>query len=77
MAKFKVIRPVEFNHKLYVPAPLAGEEIPETAASAGSGRKIPVDQSGIIEIASQVASSFALGQIEILKVQKEPAGRKR
>ncbi|HUY12403.1 MAG TPA: hypothetical protein VMX16_02080 [Terriglobia bacterium] len=77
MAKFRVIRPVEYNHKLYLPAALTGGGIPETTASAGSGREIPVDKSGIIEIARQAASSFAQGQIEILKIQKEPASRRR
>ncbi|MGH9431167.1 MAG: hypothetical protein ACRD3T_06465 [Terriglobia bacterium] len=73
MAAYKVLRPIECNHKLFLASTLAAEEIPEAAASASSGREVPVDTGGAIEIAERAAASFTLGQIEILKVQKEPA----
>ncbi len=76
MAKFKIVRPVEYNHKLYLPRILGGEEISEVRTSAGSGREIPVDISGIIEITNQEAASFTLGQIELLRAQRKPASRK-
>jgi hypothetical protein len=55
MPKYKVLRPIEYNQKLYVPS---------TALSAGSGAEIQVDASGVIQLSDQEASQFALGQIE-------------
>lgn len=77
MAKYKVIRAVEYNDKLYLPSTFAAEKTPEAATSAGSGREIPVDTSGFIEISNQVAASFTLGQIELLKARREPGTRKQ
>ncbi|MGH9455489.1 MAG: hypothetical protein ACRD2O_16130 [Terriglobia bacterium] len=77
MAKYKVVRAVEYNHKLYLPTTFAAGRIPDAATSAGSGREIPVDTSGFIEIANQAAASFTLGQIELLKARRQPGTRKQ
>jgi hypothetical protein len=55
MAKYKVVRPVEHNRKLYMPA---------TALSAADGTQIEVDASGFIQLGDDEASQFGGGQIE-------------
>ena len=55
MAKYKIIRPVEHNRKLYVPA---------TTPSAADGTEIEVDASGSIELSDQEASQLTQGQIQ-------------
>jgi hypothetical protein len=55
MAKYKILRPVEHNRKLYVPA---------TAPSAADGTEIEVDASGSIELSDAEASQLTLGQIQ-------------
>jgi hypothetical protein len=55
MAKYKIIRPVEHNRKLYVPA---------TTPSAADGTEIEVDASSSIELSDQEASQFTQGQIQ-------------
>lgn len=60
MAQYSVLRPVEYNGKLYVPA---SEDAPAVARSAGNGNEIPVDRSGVIDLPDEVAHQFAFGQI--------------
>jgi len=55
MARYKVVRPIEYNQKLYIPA---------TAVSAASGAQIQVDASGFIQLDDQEAAQFNLGQLE-------------
>jgi hypothetical protein len=55
MAKYKIIRPIEHNRKLYVPA---------TAPSAADGTEIEVDASGLIELSDQEASQLTQGQVQ-------------
>jgi hypothetical protein len=54
MAKYKVVRPIEHNNTLYLPA---GE-----ARSASHG-DIAVDSSGTIELSVQEAAHFTSGQL--------------
>jgi len=60
MAKYKVLRPIEHNNKLYLPA---GEAITGTAKSASHGGDISVDSSGTIELTAQEAARFTNGQL--------------
>jgi hypothetical protein len=53
MARYRVVRPIEHNQKLYVPA---------TAVSAGSGAEIVVDASGFVELSDQEAAQLTQGQ---------------
>jgi hypothetical protein len=55
MARYKVLRPVEHNQKLYIPS---------TALSAANGAEIQVDASGFIQLSDPEASQLAQGQIE-------------
>ena len=55
MAKYRVLRAVEHNRKLYLPA---------TAVSAADGTQIEVDSSGFIQLSEDEASQFGRGQIE-------------
>jgi hypothetical protein len=62
MAKFKVLRPIEHNLKLYLP------ELPDalpTAKSAGHGGDIPLDASGTIELEELAAAALIDGQIPL------------
>jgi hypothetical protein len=61
MAKYKVVRPIEHNNKLYLPA---GGATTGTAKSASHGGDIPVDNSGIIDLTEQEAEKFKNGQVE-------------
>lgn len=60
MTQYSVLRPVEYNGKLYVPA---SEAAPAVTRSAGNGSEIPVDRSGVIDLPDEMARQFALGQI--------------
>jgi len=60
MAKYTVVRPIERNNKLYLPA---GVGTTGTVKSASHGGDIQVDDSGIIELTAQEAASFTNGQI--------------
>ena len=60
MATYKVVRPIERNNKLYLPASIATSGI---AKSASHGGDIPVDDSGFIELTTQEAAAFTNGQI--------------
>jgi len=55
MARYKVLRPVEHNQKLYIPS---------TSLSAANGAEIQVDASGFIQLSDPEASQLAQGQIE-------------
>jgi hypothetical protein len=55
MARYRVVRPIEHNQKLYVPA---------TAVSAGSGAEIVVDASGFVELSDQEAAQLTQGQVQ-------------
>ncbi len=60
MPKYKVLRAIEHNLKLYLP------ELPDavaTAKSAGNGSDIPVDASGSIELSESEAAAFIEGQV--------------
>jgi len=60
MPKYKVLRPIEHNQKLYLP------EMPDaltTVKSSGSGGDIPVDATGAIELSEKEASALDLGQV--------------
>lgn len=62
MPKYKVLRPIEHNQKLYLP------EMPDalpTVKSAGHGGDIPVDASGIIELSEQESAALVDGQIPL------------
>jgi len=60
MAKYKVVRPIEHNNKLYLPA---GDTATGTAKSASHGGDIPVDSSGTIELTAEEAAGFTNGQL--------------
>jgi hypothetical protein len=68
MAKYKILRPVEHDRKLYVPA---------TAPSAADGTEIEVDASGSIELSDAEASQLTQGQIQPLPeaAPQEETGR--
>lgn len=65
MAKYNVLRPVEYDGKLYLPA---GESPPPTARSASNGRDIPVDASGVIDLTQEQAAEMVLGQVRLAAV---------
>jgi hypothetical protein len=74
MAKYKVVRPIEHNHTLYLPG---GEATTGKAKSSSHGDAIAVDNSGIIELTAQEAAQFTGGQIEPLAKEgthSTPAG---
>ena len=62
MPKYKVLRPIEHNEKLYVPDSLT--DVLVKVHSSGHGREITVDKSGVIELTSAEAAAMTLGQIE-------------
>ena len=55
MARYKVLRQLEHNRKLYVPA---------TAHSAADGSLIEVDASGTVELREEEAAQLTHGQIQ-------------
>jgi len=66
MAKFKVLRPIEYNGTVYLPEAAGAAPI---VKSAGNGQDIPVDGSGVIELNESQAAEFTLGQIESIKTK--------
>lgn len=72
MAQFEVLRPIEYNGKLYVPA---SDGTPAVVRSAGNGSDIPVDRSGVINLPDGAVRQFELGQITPVKekASKGPA----
>lgn len=60
VAKFKVLRPIEYSGKLYLHPT---SEAPKFVKSAGNGSDIPVDASGIVDLTEEQAAWFTLGQI--------------
>lgn len=65
MPKYKVLRPIEHNEKLYVPDSLT--DVLVKVNSSGHGREIPVDKIGVIELTPAEAAAMTLGQIEPVK----------
>ncbi|HEV2177360.1 MAG TPA: hypothetical protein VGW33_09185 [Terriglobia bacterium] len=61
MPKFKVLRPIEHNQKLYLPE---GHVAPEKVKSFGGGQEIAVDAGGLIELSDKEAQPLTAGQIE-------------
>ncbi len=70
MAKYKVLRPIERNQRLYSPA---ASLVPSQVKSCAHGNDIPTDTSGVIDLEPGDAKQFSLGQIEPLPAS---AGRK-
>ncbi len=62
MARYKVLRPIEHNQKLYLPE--VTDALP-SVKSAGNGRDISVEASGIIELSEQEAVELVDGQIPL------------
>ncbi len=65
--KYKVLRPIEHNGKLYLPsAPMdvIGAKADETAISGAHGNPIPVDSTGVIELTDKEAAPMTEGQVE-------------
>ncbi len=67
MAKYKVLRPIEHNLRLYLAADAWPQDGPKTIKSAGHGNDIPVDTGGIIELSDAEAAAMTAGQIEPIK----------
>jgi hypothetical protein len=72
MAKYKVLRPIEHNLKLYLPAtPDSGPErsgrTPDRLPSGGHGLDIPLDTSGVIDLTEAEAAAMTAGQVEPIK----------
>ncbi|MGH9468819.1 MAG: hypothetical protein ACRD1N_00585 [Terriglobia bacterium] len=61
MAKYNVLRPIEYDGKIYLPA---ADDAPQTARSASNGREIPVDSSGIIDLPEKQAAEMTQGQVK-------------
>lgn len=66
MAKFRVLRPIEYSGKVYLPEAAGDTSI---SKSAGNGRDIPVDASGVIELSESQAAKLTFGQIEPIKAK--------
>ncbi len=60
MAKYEVLRPIEHNGKLYLPKVDAA--LP-TSTSSSHGGEVPVEASGVVELAEKEALALDLGQI--------------
>jgi hypothetical protein len=60
MPTFKVLRPIELNGTLYLPAGVAP---PTKPRSAGTGGAVKVNTSGAIELTPDEAAQMTLGQI--------------
>jgi len=60
MPKYKVLRPIEHNQSLYLPA---GSAAPPRTSSASHGQEIPVDAAGTIELDDDQARALVHGQI--------------
>ncbi|MGH9406343.1 MAG: hypothetical protein ACRD3D_10980 [Terriglobia bacterium] len=64
MAQYEVLRPIEFNGKVYV---RASSDAPLTVRSACNGAEIAVDRGGVIELPANLAADLTLGQIAQIK----------
>jgi len=73
MAKFKVLTPVEHNETHYWPET---EKAPPTAPSFGSGKAIPVDASGVVELSEAEAAHMVRGGALQPVKQKEKSEKK-
>ena len=69
MAKYKVLRPIEHNQKLYLPKT---QHAPERVKSYGHGQEIAVDGGGFIELGDKEAALLQSGEIE--RVTKTESG---
>jgi hypothetical protein len=67
--KYKVLRPIEHNQKLYLPET---KNALEKVKSVGHGQEIPVDASGVIDLNEKEAQSLAGGQIESIPESPDP-----
>jgi hypothetical protein len=74
MAMYKPFRPIEYNQHLYLLAAMVAATPAECALRQSSGRKIPVDASGFIEMNDWEAGELRLGQIKLWKVIQEFKG---
>lgn len=71
MAKYQVLRPIEYEGKLYLPAGIDVTEWPcsrvlgpdGTCKSLGNGEPIQVDSGGLIDLPDGIAAQMTLGQI--------------
>ena len=68
MPKFRVLRPIEHDLKLYLPA---DTQSPEKVKSAAHGGDIPVNASGTIELSDEEAALLTRGQVSPIDA---PAG---
>lgn len=66
--RYEVLRVIEYNGKLYVPAPSEG---PVSVRSAGNGSEIPVDRTGVIELTDQQAKQMTLDQVAPIKAKAD------
>jgi hypothetical protein len=74
MAKFKVLRAIELDGKLYLPA---SDNPPAKARSASNGQIIPVDASGVIELTDAQAKELILGQIQAIGTQQSAVSKQK
>ncbi len=88
MPKYQVLRPIEHDQVLYLPAfsrerdtagrppiALAPEGAPTTVKSVSHGRDVPVDSSGVIELTLEEAARIDMGQVE--KIEEPSFSRTR
>lgn len=64
MARYEVLRPIEHDQKLYLPKGTKVET--EKVASAGHGREIDHDTSGMIELEEKQAKALTEGQVALI-----------
>jgi hypothetical protein len=74
MPKFKVLRPIERDGKLYLPD---GNRVPEKAKSACNGQEAAIDASGIIELSNAQAAEMMMGQIQAISTQQSAPSAQR
>ncbi len=78
MVQYQVLRPIEYNGKLYLPesalppAPLLTKEGDKgwLVKSSGNGQDIAVDRSGTIDLPTAIAATLNLGQILAIPAEK-------
>ncbi len=71
MAQFKVLRPIEFDGKLYLSEGSTKPARPGGVRSAGNGVKIAVDTSGVIDLSPEAAAQMTLGQVQPIAPAKK------
>ena len=71
MAKYEVLRTIEFGGKLYTPKKSQG---PKQMPSGSDGSLIDVDRSGVIELPDEVAAAIVQGQIPLFQGKPDPIG---